>query len=134
MQPGNVEFICLQHDCFIIFLFFRLAPVIDGDTKLPDSVFTASSILGSSFLPQFSRLNSRPTETASGSWSPMLNEPTQYLQITLPKAIPLYGVIMQGSPIFDQYVTSFKVSTLKTRSKDSQQRHGNGKGIGRVIN
>lgn len=33
----------------------------------------------------------------------------QYLQIEFEKPVPLYGIIMQGSPIFDQYVTSFKI-------------------------
>lgn len=33
----------------------------------------------------------------------------QYLQIGFEKPEPIYGVIIQGSPIFDQYVTSFKI-------------------------
>lgn len=44
-----------------------------------------------------------------GSWSPEINDQMQYLQITFPKITPLFGVIMSGSPIFDQYVTSFKI-------------------------
>lgn len=33
----------------------------------------------------------------------------QYLQIGFTKPVPLFGVIIRGSPIFDQYVTSFKI-------------------------
>lgn len=33
----------------------------------------------------------------------------QYLEIGFEKPTPIYGVIMQGSPIFDQYITSFKI-------------------------
>lgn len=33
----------------------------------------------------------------------------QYLQIGFEKPAPIYGIIIQGSPIFDQYVTSFKI-------------------------
>lgn len=33
----------------------------------------------------------------------------QYLQMGFEKTVPIYGIIMQGSPIFDQYVTSFKI-------------------------
>lgn len=33
----------------------------------------------------------------------------QYLQISFEKPVPLYGIIMQGSPIYDQYVTSYKI-------------------------
>lgn len=44
-----------------------------------------------------------------GSWSPEINDQMQYLQIAFPHATPLFGVIIRGSPIFDQYVTSFKI-------------------------
>lgn len=44
-----------------------------------------------------------------GSWSPEINNQAQYLQIAFTTPLPIYGVIMQGSPIFDQYVTSFKI-------------------------
>lgn len=44
-----------------------------------------------------------------GSWSPEINDQMQYLQIGFEKPVPIYGIIMQGSPIFDQYVTSFKI-------------------------
>lgn len=31
------------------------------------------------------------------------------MEIAFEKPVPIYGVILQGSPIFDQYVTSFKI-------------------------
>lgn len=33
----------------------------------------------------------------------------QYLEIAFPKVTPLYGIIIRGHPLFDQYVTSFKI-------------------------
>lgn len=33
----------------------------------------------------------------------------QYLQVTLPKVEPVYGVITKGSPLYDQYITSYHV-------------------------
>lgn len=33
----------------------------------------------------------------------------QYLQIAFPEPTPLFGVIIRGSPIFDQYVKKFKI-------------------------
>lgn len=84
-------------------------PVINGENPLPDSAFEASSVLGSAFKPQYSRLNGGPTEKSSGVWSPKENDETQYIQITFPELTPIFGVIMQGSPIGDQYVTMFKV-------------------------
>lgn len=110
-------------------MYFRLVPMIEGDYPLSDSAFGASSYLGSSFKPEFSRLNSKPTSESSkadcgsleislfefiilfsgGSWSPEINDQMQYLQIGFDKPEPLFGVIIRGSPIFDQYVTSFKI-------------------------
>lgn len=40
---------------------------------------------------------------------PLQNDLNQYLQIEFPSLTPIYGVIVRGSPILSQYVTSFKV-------------------------
>lgn len=77
---------------------------------IPDSAISASSILGNTFKPEFSRIESKPVgQTSSGSWSPKTNDLNQFLQVTFNQPIPIYGVIIRGSPMFDQYVTSFKV-------------------------
>ncbi|KAG4071830.1 hypothetical protein HA402_005991 [Bradysia odoriphaga] len=89
--------------------YCRLVTMIEGDNPLPDSAFGCSSYLGSSFKPQYSRLNSKPTSESSGSWSPEINDQMQYLEIGFTKPEPLFGIIIRGSPIFDQYVTSFKI-------------------------
>lgn len=86
-----------------------MTPLIDGPQPLPDSAFNASSYLGTSFKPHFSRLNAKATAESSGSWSPEINDQMQYLQIAFDKPLPMFGVIMRGNPIFDQYVTSFKI-------------------------
>lgn len=44
-----------------------------------------------------------------GAWSPKINDQMQYLQIAFAKPTPLHGVMMRGHPLFDQYVTSFKI-------------------------
>lgn len=44
-----------------------------------------------------------------GNWSPLQNDLNQYLQIEFPQPIPIYGVVVRGSPILSQYVTSYKV-------------------------
>lgn len=44
-----------------------------------------------------------------GHWSPVQNDLNQYLQIEFPNLTPIYGVIVRGSSILSQYVTSFKV-------------------------
>lgn len=76
---------------------------------LPDPALFASSELGPAFQAKNSRLNSKPIDGSSGSWSPSSNDQMQYLQIEFPKALPIYGIIIRGSPLLDQYVTSFKV-------------------------
>lgn len=76
---------------------------------LPDSAFSASSILGNAFKPEYGRLESKPGDKSSGSWSPRTNDLNQFFEVTFPKPIPIYGVIIRGNPMFDQYVTSFKI-------------------------
>lgn len=76
---------------------------------LPDSAISASSILGNAFKPENGRLESRPSDKSSGSWSPKTNDLNQFFQVTFPQPIPIHGVIVRGNPMFDQYVTSFKI-------------------------
>ena len=76
---------------------------------LPDYAITASSILGANFGPENARLESKPNDKSSGSWSPKTNDLNQFLQVTFSQAVPIYGVVIKGNPMFDQYVTSFKV-------------------------
>lgn len=84
----------------------QMVPLMDS---LPDSALTASSFYGAAFRPEAGRLNSKAIGASSGSWSPSVNDQTQYLQIQFPQLTPLYGVIVRGSIFLDQYVTSFKI-------------------------
>lgn len=76
---------------------------------LPDSALSASSILGNAFKPEHGRFESKPTDKSSGSWAPKSNDLNQFFQVTFPQAIPIHGIIIRGSPMLDQYVTSFKI-------------------------
>lgn len=101
---------------------------MQGDQPLPDDAFDASSVLGPFFVPSNARFNSRPSETSGkmfeifqdycllknyalsgGSWAPKYSNQDQYLEIDLGKQEPVYGVIVRGSPVYDEYVTSYKV-------------------------
>lgn len=44
-----------------------------------------------------------------GSWAPKQQNQNQYLEIDLGKQEPVYGVIVKGSPLYDEYVTSYRV-------------------------
>ncbi|CAH0701554.1 unnamed protein product [Spodoptera exigua] len=80
-----------------------------GDQPLPDSAFSASSVASGLFEPQYAKLNGHPLDVTAGSWNPAIQDTNQYIQVEFPRREPVYGVKMQGSPLFDQYVTSYKV-------------------------
>jgi hypothetical protein len=84
----------------------KMIPLIES---LPDSAFSASSILGEAFKPQYSKFSSRPIDKNGGSWAPKTSNLNQYLEIAFPQVTPIYGFKMKGNRLFDQYVTSFKV-------------------------
>lgn len=44
-----------------------------------------------------------------GSWSPAISDKNQYLQVDFGQTEPIYGVIIMGSPIYNEYVTSYHV-------------------------
>lgn len=77
--------------------------------SLPDSAFSASSVLGEAFKPEFSRFSSRPIGGNGGSWSPRASNLNQYLEIAFLHPTPIYGFKIKGNRMLDQYVTSFKV-------------------------
>ncbi|CAH0722011.1 unnamed protein product, partial [Brenthis ino] len=76
---------------------------------LPASAFSASSAASDLFQPQYTKLGGRPTAYSAGSWNPDASDANPYIQVELPQKEPIYGVVMQGSPLFDQYVTSYDV-------------------------
>lgn len=82
--------------------------MINGEKPLSDEAFSASSVADDSHAPKYGRLGNM-----NGAWSPKINDQMQYLQINLPHQSPLFGVVMEGNPTFEEYVTLFKVSFLK---------------------
>ncbi|XP_034481426.1 hemocytin [Drosophila innubila] len=85
----------------------RLIPAIEnGPLSLPDSIFNASSQLAPDHAPYKARLRKLPGDS---SWSPQINDQMQYLELNLGSKEPIYGVIMAGSPEFNNYVTLFKI-------------------------
>ncbi|XP_030749920.1 hemocytin [Sitophilus oryzae] len=87
----------------------RYINLIQGDQPLPDSAFSASSVLSASFAPKYGKLNTKITEKSGGSWAPQYTNQEQYLEVDLGQQEPVYGVIVQGSPLYDEYVTSYMV-------------------------
>ncbi|XP_041977645.1 hemocytin isoform X2 [Aricia agestis] len=79
-----------------------------GDEPLPAKL-SASSAASPMFAPQFAKLNGTTTAESAGSWNPAVSDLNQYIQVELPSKEPLYGVVVQGSPLFEQYVTSYEL-------------------------
>ncbi|XP_026330001.1 hemocytin [Hyposmocoma kahamanoa] len=79
-----------------------------GDQPLPETSFNASSQYSDSFKPQYAKLDAN-TDQNGGSWAPAPDDVHPYFKVTLPRREPIYGVIIQGSPLFDQYITSYNI-------------------------
>ncbi|XP_067647324.1 hemocytin isoform X2 [Eurosta solidaginis] len=86
----------------------QYVPIVEGDQPLPDSAFNASSSLNAYSAPFMARLP-KNSKNSLGSWSPGIDDQMQYLQISFLQPEPIYGIIMAGSPDFDNYVTLFKI-------------------------
>ncbi|KRT80045.1 hypothetical protein AMK59_6836, partial [Oryctes borbonicus] len=84
--------------------------LIQADRPLPDNAFSASSILNDDFLPHYARIEKEPI--GGGSWKPSPTDEYPYLQVSLNRLTPIYGVIIKGNPVTDEYITSYKVSYI----------------------
>ncbi|VVD02631.1 unnamed protein product [Leptidea sinapis] len=45
----------------------------------------------------------------TGSWNPAIEDKKPFIQVELPEKTPVYGVVMQGSPLYNHFVTSYEV-------------------------
>ncbi|CAG9772868.1 unnamed protein product [Ceutorhynchus assimilis] len=87
----------------------RYINLIQGDQPLPDSAFSASSTLSMAFAPSNAKLSGKITEKSGGSWAPQYTNQDQYLEVDFGQQEPVYGIIIKGSPLYDEYVTSYMV-------------------------
>lgn len=83
--------------------------LIEADIPLNDGAFSASSILSDAYGASSAKFSSGIADDSAGSWSPAEMNKQQYLQVIFPKIEPVYGVVLKGSPLYDEYVTSYKV-------------------------
>lgn len=80
-----------------------------AEWPLSDAAFSASSVLNDAHQPWHARSGAKVPTTSAGAWSPKDSNRDQYLQIDLGRIEPIYGVIILGNPLYDEYVTSFQV-------------------------
>nr|CAD7397465.1 unnamed protein product [Timema cristinae] len=87
----------------------NLIHLIEGPKPLPSSSLSASSSLDQLFTPDNALLSAAVSPTTGGSWTAGDVNKDQYLQVDLGRVEPVYGVLVKGSPIANEYVTSYKV-------------------------
>nr|XP_032832806.1 polycystic kidney disease protein 1-like 2 [Petromyzon marinus] len=81
---------------------------------IPDSAFTATSEDSAAGLGATSaRLNN-----AAGSWSPRHDRTGEYLQVDLGVSFPISGLVLQGAPGNNTWVTDFQVVVLRADGKE----------------
>lgn len=90
-------------------IHFSYGNLINGPFPLGDEVFSASSTLNRGFAPKYARLIPGSTKKLGNTWAPKTSDKDQYLQINLGRQEPIYGIIISGNPVYDEYVTSFTV-------------------------
>lgn len=84
--------------------------LVQGDQALPNVLFNASSVLSPAFKPEYAKFNSKVEIKSGGSWVPEYSNNLQFLEINLGQQEPIYGVKIKGSPLYDEYVTSYKMT------------------------
>ncbi|XP_061431901.1 uncharacterized protein LOC133357793 isoform X2 [Lethenteron reissneri] len=90
-----------------------LIPVGLQSGFIPDSAFTATSENSAAGLGAPSaRLNN-----AAGSWSPRRDRTGEYLQVDLGVSFPISGLVLQGAPGNNTWVTEFQVVVLRADGK-----------------
>ncbi|XP_055377167.1 uncharacterized protein LOC129609258 [Condylostylus longicornis] len=81
----------------------KFTPIINAPVRLPDTIFSASSSKSEKHFPSYARFDSKY------AWSPDKNEKSEYLQIELPHIEKIFGILTQGSPTEEEYVTLYQV-------------------------
>lgn len=90
-------------------VFFSFINLVQGDQPLPDEAFSASSFINPYFAPKNARFTNVLPHDSAGYWSPKESQKNEYLQIDLGRQEPVYGVIIAGSRLYNEFVTSYQV-------------------------
>ncbi|RVE53530.1 hypothetical protein evm_001900, partial [Chilo suppressalis] len=80
-----------------------------GEDVEPKPILTASSVVSPQHEPEYAVLDGEPNAISGGSWSPKTDDLNQYIQVELPQPTSVHGVVVQGDPLHDQYVTSYEL-------------------------
>ena len=75
---------------------------------ISDNQITSSSDLSDTSTAIYARLNQEINGT-DGAWIPATNDNEQWVEVNLYRQTVIAGVIMQGNPSSDKWVTRYKV-------------------------
>ncbi|XP_043237348.1 hemocytin-like [Amphibalanus amphitrite] len=79
-----------------------------GDDPLPDSSFSASSVVGPAMAAKYVKIKGSADDKVR-SWTPSNNDQNQYLQVDLGAVQPVYAVTVMGNKAIASTVTEFEV-------------------------
>lgn len=82
---------------------YRIKPIT---ANLSPSSFIASSWLNDYTAPHFAQLY----PNGNRYWKPAKSSENEYLEVNLHKPETIYGIEISGSPLNDEYVTSYKLA------------------------
>ena len=83
---------------------------VESGSIIDDRIQTSTALSNGAGKQQW-RLNQAPKPGVPGGWLTLDSDKQPWLQISLYRQTPITGVIMQGRPDEDQWVTSYKVQT-----------------------
>ena len=79
--------------------------------EIADERLSASTELDDTTRAGKARLNNAASDGSAGAWVAGTDDLNQWLRVSLFRQINITGVIVQGRPSADQWVTKFKVET-----------------------
>ncbi|XP_043682227.1 hemocytin isoform X2 [Vespula pensylvanica] len=86
----------------------RYIPLIQQSEPNKISLY-ASSSNGVEFQPENALFDGQISKESVQSWQPQFVDKNQWLAIEFQHALPIYGIILKGSPIDDKFVTSYQI-------------------------
>ena len=79
--------------------------------QIPDERLSASTELDDTTGAAKARLYNKVSDGSVGAWVAGTDDLNQWLKVSLFRQVNITGVIIQGRPSVDQWVTKFKVET-----------------------
>ncbi|XP_014665852.1 PREDICTED: hemocytin-like [Priapulus caudatus] len=73
------------------------------------SQFATDTTLSSSSLKRRSQLSYIEVNNTKGAWSPAVDDRQQWIQVSFENVMTIKGILVQGSPVADEWVTKYLV-------------------------